>query len=286
MIEQTFDFGSSKHLVGTITHPASATVQVRRTAVLLTNAGVISRVGPRRLNVKLARRFADMGIPCLRWDMSGLGDSQRPREPLPSRQQFIADTGDAIDEAAARLDVDSFIMIGFCSGAEIAFRRALQDSRLVAAVLFDHHIYPSRRAALRWYSRRLGETDLRELPRLVARGLGARYHALRQRVVSRAQQAGPRDDSWAKPSRDEYARQITALLDRGAELLFLYSGTMPEIFNARAQFNELYAKHDIPRRVTFDFRPDFDHLVTTEDAQQRLLDTVLSWVSERVKVRD
>ena len=61
MNEQTVVFGPEQHLVGTITQPAQAKPGHAAVLVLLTNAGVIPRIGPHRLNVKLARHLASMG---------------------------------------------------------------------------------------------------------------------------------------------------------------------------------------------------------------------------------
>lgn len=284
MSEQTIVFGGARHLIGTITVPDAQKTNHSRTAVLLSNAGVISRVGPRRLNVKLARRLADMGFPCLRWDMSGLGDSQRPPVPLPQRQQFINDAVEAMNEAAERLAVDSFVMIGFCSGAEIAFRLALQDPRLKAAVLFDHHIYRSRAAAIRWYRRRLREVGLARLPLVLGTALGHGYRALSERVRAGDSGTDPAHD-WSVPTLDQYAGHIKALLDQDVDLLFLYSGVFPDVFNHASQFEELYGRYDIPRRVFHEFMPEVDHLVTTEKAQCRFIESVTQWVSRRSEVR-
>ena len=56
MIEQSLIFGPERHLVGTVTLPEQPVVG--QVMLLLTNAGVIPRVGPHRVNVKLARHFA------------------------------------------------------------------------------------------------------------------------------------------------------------------------------------------------------------------------------------
>ena len=56
MIEQTFRFGDNEGLIGTVTLPEDG----RRAdvAVLWLNSGVIPRVGPHRLHVRLARAVA------------------------------------------------------------------------------------------------------------------------------------------------------------------------------------------------------------------------------------
>ena len=136
MMETTRFFGAHKHLVGTFTEPEAHQPASGSVMVLLTNAGVISRSGPHRINVLLARRFSALGLRSLRWDLSGLGDSARPAQALPMYEQFVADTRAAMDEAQRMYGVSRFIMIGFCSGAEVAYYTALKDERLIGLALF------------------------------------------------------------------------------------------------------------------------------------------------------
>lgn len=66
-------FGVGNSLVGMVampTHQAPATA-----ACLLFNMGANHRVGPRRINVKLANALAARGMASLRFDLGGVGDS-------------------------------------------------------------------------------------------------------------------------------------------------------------------------------------------------------------------
>jgi hypothetical protein len=42
------------------------------------NMGANHRIGPRRINVKLARVLAARGVSSLRFDLGGVGDSETP----------------------------------------------------------------------------------------------------------------------------------------------------------------------------------------------------------------
>lgn len=74
MREETCVFGSANPLVGIITHPE---IDVGLPTVILLNAGLIHRIGPNRVYVRLARHLAGLGFQVLRFDLSGIGDSPK-----------------------------------------------------------------------------------------------------------------------------------------------------------------------------------------------------------------
>jgi pimeloyl-ACP methyl ester carboxylesterase len=280
--EETIRFGRSGHLIGTFTWPAGQDQAAGpRVAALLTNAGVISRIGPRRINVKLAHRLAAIGIPSVRWDLSGLGDSCRP-EGGAAGEQFILDTRDAMNEANAVLGAGGFIMIGFCSGAQIAFRTALRDERLRGLVLFDHFKFPTLRSRMNWLVRRLKRLSVAELAPALFQGLSRRLKAAvktRDRREGRALQ----NAELADPTRLEYATLLQSLIDRGVRIFFLYSGGFARTFNYAGQFEDLYRSFDIPRRTQCVYLPETDHLITSAREQSQLIELIVSWVDKTVR---
>ena len=108
-------------------------------AVLLLNAGVIHRSGPARLNQKIACGLATFGIPSLRFDFSGIGDSTL-RCDTSLRQRFVSDTQGAMDYLQRR-GVRRFVLLGLCYGAVIAFETALCDWRVAGLVLINGQGY-------------------------------------------------------------------------------------------------------------------------------------------------
>ena len=65
-LERTIRFGSGERLLGIVT-PAPQPL-AGAPVCLLFNAGVVHRIGPHRLNVKLARALAARGFTALRMD--------------------------------------------------------------------------------------------------------------------------------------------------------------------------------------------------------------------------
>lgn len=143
MTEVTLSFGAERHLVGTLCRPGDAAVG--DCAVLLLNAGVIHRIGPHRFNVKLARALARAGLPSLRLDLSGQGDSRLPAQPLPYPQQAVADLRAAMDHLQGLLGVQRFVIAGICSGANHGLAAADADPRVAGLWMLDTHLYPTPR---------------------------------------------------------------------------------------------------------------------------------------------
>src|SRR5438067_9975587 len=85
-------------------------------ACLLLNTGIMNRIGPHRLNVKIARGLDAAGVPSLRMDLSGLGDSPPAKAPLRADAQAVRDLQAAMDHVQQTLGIDRFVIFGLCSG--------------------------------------------------------------------------------------------------------------------------------------------------------------------------
>jgi len=271
MIETTVSFGPDGHLIGTFAMPVAPAADAD-VLVLMTNAGVISRIGPHRINVLLAQRLANRGVGSLRWDASGLGDSRRPsRATAPSIDQFVADTRAAMDEAQRRYGIRRFVLIGLCSGAEVAYAAAPRDERLAGLVLFDLFVHPTWKTYAIWLARRIGKHGvLRSLLR-ASRWMTTPFR--KRGILTRDDY----DDQTKLPSREAFARQLLALRSRGTRTLLLHSGEA-EWYNYERQFVDAFAHYGLPRAVEHAFLRTCDHVFTTAHAQQAFLDTVDAWL--------
>jgi len=127
-------FGRHYRLFGLLTEPSVATAAPM---VIVLNAGLIHRVGPRRLHVKLARRLAAQGFPVFRMDLSGIGDSEARRDALSAVDGVREDVREAIDFLSQHARAREFLLFGICSGAKISYQSALRDARVVGGVLVD-----------------------------------------------------------------------------------------------------------------------------------------------------
>jgi len=112
-------------LVGILSTPRNQGASGR--AIVLLNAGAVRHVGPNRLYVALARRWASLGHVVLRYDQSGIGESDaRPASPDVDvySPHAIGDIRLAVSLLRARPDTTEVVGVGLCSGAYHAFKAA------------------------------------------------------------------------------------------------------------------------------------------------------------------
>src|SRR5690349_10977230 len=132
--ERAVTFGPRGSIVGVVTTPPCSADPDLPTIVIL-NAGVIHRIGPNRLHVRMARDFAQSGYSVLRFDLSGVGDSESRRDEVDLERAVQRDIENALDFLVEEYGADSFVIAGLCSGAHNGFRFATQDQRVVGAIL-------------------------------------------------------------------------------------------------------------------------------------------------------
>ena len=136
MTETAVTFGGSQSLIGIVTDPKNENERSDRAVVLL-NPGIVHRVGPGRIYVKIARAFAELGFTALRFDFSGIGDTPVRRDNLQFEKSAIRETQDAMDFLSETRGVNNFVLLGGCSGAKIALETAAQDQRVMGTFLIN-----------------------------------------------------------------------------------------------------------------------------------------------------
>jgi alpha-beta hydrolase superfamily lysophospholipase len=117
VVERIVSLGQAG-LFGIVTEPSGPVGQTVTQTVILLNAGIIDHVGPSRLWVDFARRWAGGGVRVLRFDLSGLGDS--PTRPgQVEDEMYPPEAFDDLAEVVAVMAPDgpgSVVLAGLCSG--------------------------------------------------------------------------------------------------------------------------------------------------------------------------
>jgi pimeloyl-ACP methyl ester carboxylesterase len=222
----------SGRLFGILAEPADG--RPAQVCCVLFNAGAIRRVGPNRMWVELARRWAARGVPSVRIDLRALGDSDGDERRYASNDEYYRP--ELTDQALATLDAlcelglpDRFALVGLCSGAYWSLRAALIDPRVIGALMVNLWAFRWSRALLaerdlrraaallrgressEWISPKILRADLRTSARRATRLAG---HILAGRVVRR----------WR---RREIERLLDELHARDIRLLLQFSAGEP-----------------------------------------------------------
>lgn len=141
MRERALLLGEAQGLVGVLTASDDAQAIPELPVVLLLSSGIVHRSGPHRLYVRVARALAERGFIVVRFDFSGIGDSEARADNLPFIESAVRETQEVIDEVSSLTGRQRFILMGVCSGGTIAFRTACCDSRVAGTIMINAQGY-------------------------------------------------------------------------------------------------------------------------------------------------
>jgi pimeloyl-ACP methyl ester carboxylesterase len=281
-MERSIAFGPDDCLIGTLCLPTeTARSAGAEVGVILFNAGVLHRIGPHRLNVRLARSLARRGIASIRFDLSGLGDSARPSGEHSFEKQAVVDIQCAMDVLGAQAGIQRFALFGFCSGGCHGYEAAAVDERAAGLLMYDTYIYRNLRSRLNNYRIRIRRRGLATAASSWLRRHVAKF--MRRLLAADGSPATPGSASEAgvfrTPTRDEFAKRVRMLLGRGVKVGVIYSGESDD-YNYREQFNDVFRGHGITGDVTHDFLPEMDHTVMNLAIQARFIERIVDWTAD------
>lgn len=213
---------------GIVTEPEDT--ELRDVTVVFLNAGGQRHVGPNRMWVEAARRWAPFGVPSVRIDVGSLGDAPGPDLVAHMGEELhnpnvIAQVRATLDLLVARGLPPRFMLVGLCSGAWIGFNAALGDPRVRSTVLLNAR-------ALVW-SPALGEVrDARVGKRIVK---GSQWKRVlrgeigRDRIVEilRAIAGYPVGAFKAAKIRRQVASALQRQSDAGVLVSLIFTGNEP-----------------------------------------------------------
>lgn len=122
----------NKALVGVFHSVQSAT----DVGVLIVVGGPQTRVGSHRQFVLLARQLAEQGIPSMRFDCSGMGDSDGD---YANFMDISEDIDAAIEQCQRQLQVDKVVIWGLCDAASAALihSKKMPNKAVVGLILLN-----------------------------------------------------------------------------------------------------------------------------------------------------
>lgn len=277
-IERTQLIGPRQEMVSVLTEPVAAEADPKRPMVVILNSGIIHRVGPNRLGVLLARALAGLGCAVLRFDLSGIGDSEPRSDAKAPLEAALADIRETLDWAEARLGAHRFVLVGLCSGADHAVIYSGDDPRVVGAVLMDPTIPPTQKFRLRRFVRQLSRV---ELWRRVFTGKASAL----QRVLAPAWRAVV-DDARPRKGPELASSEVRTYLENAyrqalgdsRQLLVALTDGMPAQHNYAEQLRDALPGVEFGSRCRVEYFHGADHTFTEESHRDRLLLLVEDWL--------
>jgi hypothetical protein len=273
MIERVVNFGSVASLSGVLTEPSPERAVADVPPVLLIDSGILHKVGSCRLYVKLARALADAGVPSLRFDLSGLGDSDVRKDALSFEESAVAETKEAMDYLTRLRGWTRFQLAGLCSGADVAHMTAVVDPRVVGMGSIDArtHITPG----YWWHNYR---------PKLLKPKFWVNW--VKVRTVGNkvpAPTGGPDDPTFEVPTyvrvippRDELAGELRTIAARRVNMLYVFTDGL-DFYNHAGQHRRAFRDVPFGDRMTECHLKGADHIITDPVLQQRAIKMHVEW---------
>ena len=279
-VEEVVTFaGSQGRLWGVLSRPHAGVVE-SSIAVLVVVGGPQYRVGSHRQFVLLARRLASDGFAALRFDYSGMGDSEGEKPDFlacgPDLQAALAALAQACPGATR------FAVWGLCDAASAALMFATSDARVCAIIAANpwvrsatslaaarvKHYYLARIAEGEFWARLVrGRLDWRaSLGSLVDNLRGTRSH---------------RRDTARSGADDSYQTQMAQGLARfRGRTLLIVSGRdiTAQEFLDHVQVAPTWKDLLIAPRVTRVNLPEADHTFSRAASRQAVEDHTVAWL--------
>ncbi len=264
VVEEPVQIGSGEGLSGILSRPE--TPDASRPVFIILNAGLLHRVGPFRLYVQLSRRLAEQGFSALRLDLSGLGYT--PARPgVRGVESALQDADLVFSWLASSYSLYRPVLLGSCSGADMAHRIALADERVSGCGFLDGYAYHNSLSTLHYYSTRLHRPDMWR--KWVHARLGKAEEETREEE----------EFLWENetPSLEQFRSDLGGFMARGMPLLYVYSGSVREYRYERQFFDVCPEARN--EKVTVQYYPEADHTYWRERNRIRLLGALCDWAT-------
>ncbi len=277
MIERALAFGRDAGLAGVLAEPNPPDAVAGAPAIVMWNVGIQHRIGPYRIQVDIARDLARRGYASLRFDLSGMGDSEARQDTRPDQERALDDVNEAMAVLEKRRGARTFVPIGFCSSVDAAHALALDDSRVVGACFLEGYAYRTEGFWLRYPWRLLDPQRWRRY--LSNRRLLPLQYGRAAEIRANREEPKGMGAIFARqyPTRQQFAADVARLSSRAVRLLFLYVGGDTD-FNHRGQFFEMVANESLDH-VDVDYYGGADHTFFHVADRERVVARIGEWMA-------
>lgn len=263
-MEEIHYFGENQKLMGIFT-PSSTS---GKPIVILSNVGIHPRGGPFRINVHIARSLAAQGFSSFRFDLSGHGDSGQHTEISDVYKQRILDVKDALDYLEQFKSEKRFIIIGICSGAQLAHSVAARDERVRGVVLIDPYTHRSKKFYLHYVMGKMKDP-------------GRVWHFLSRKAPA-PEEALAENNLADEPilSKEDVAKELLVTQRRNMPIMLIYTGGYQYYYSYKKQFFDTYQIEEAQSQINIHWYKQADHLLSTPKYQDKLVKDTLAWAKQ------
>jgi len=280
-MEKAFSFGPTNSLAGVLNEPANGTTDSSKPIVVILNAGLIHHAGPHRMSVEMARETASQGYTCFRFDLSSIGDSPTSKSRLSYQERAIHDIREALNFLSSLKNINKFVLIGLCTGADNAHRAAVVDDRIVGCIFLGGYAYPTRKFHLVKLQTKLGKLvkkmlSLDKWKRLVSRAFSL-IKAKKKTVDNEVNTAY----YWKMPGKEKTRNEYLDFVKRNVQMFFIFTASELTMFNYQNQIKDSFKSVDFKDLLTVTQFDQTDHTYSFAAHRKTLISTITDWLHEK-----
>jgi hypothetical protein len=225
------------------------------------------------MSVLLARLLSEHGYYAFHFDFSGIGDSGFGSDISDNPLEARPEVKDAIEALSTKTGCTRFALHGLCSGARDALAASLIDERIVGLSMIDGYAFRTIRF------------HLKKLPDFLTNPT-AWINFIRVRLSSKGSQIQtniPKEilelPFWPDyPPKPEIENAFRTIAARNVRILATYTGSWSDEYNYEGQFFDMFPGIDFSEKVTVNFMPQANHVMTDFASQKSLRHAVLAFV--------
>ena len=280
-MEEPLQFGEGGRLLGILTSPSMPPRNAQELPVFVfLSAGLLHRVGPHGLHVRLSRELAQMGFSSLRVDLAGTGDSP-PHPGLTNQQSVAADFAEILAVLESRLGRLPLVLAGLCSGADDAIRLTLKEPRVVGMVLLDPICFLDRGFRLRVAVARYTN------PARHIAWLKRRFKALTRPRGKKQENDESVDPLTFRdlPTREQLRASFEAIREREGRVLSVFTDYAHGYYNKSGQLGRVLGVNGYQQFCSELFWPHVDHTYRLELHRRRLIEEIKTWAGDYIRPR-
>lgn len=275
MKERVISVGKPIPLAGILCEPDK--LDSSKPAVLIFNSGIMHHIGTCRLSVKLARKLAEVGYSSIRFDFSGIGDSEARLGSLSFAESAPQEAAEVMDFLQKRRGISKFVLYGLCSGADAAYETALVDNRVVAICQIDPYSYKT----FTWYL-------IHYFPRIFK--LGSYFRFFRRKVmaviesVNTSKKIEEMGEEFIElpsyirkfPPKKEVEGNLKKLLDRKVFMYCIFPRSSN--YSYKSQYANSMGLGGQKSLLKVDYFSGAGHIISEPEYQEKVVTTISEWM--------
>ena len=274
-LEKAVVISANPQLMGVYTNQHKYDKKINQLpTIILLNSGLLGHIGPFRLYVRMARKFADMGFNTLRFDLSGIGDSERHLDVRTREEQHMGDIKNVLDYLEKEEGSSKYIVMGICTGADNAHKAMLKDKRIVGAVSIDGYAYKTPRYYFNLYAPKLiSYSSWKTLTKQVFNKIKLKFEPEKDVIPQNIEYR------WVEPTKEKTEKDYKVFIERDANLLAVFTASWP--YNYLSQHSDSFKNIPFGKNIQVAYLENAEHIFPLAEDRTHLMAEIVNWLVNR-----